>query len=211
MQRGGTADQGVSERGSIESGRFNPRAAESPARRSELSGERGSKARGLRDLERDLERGQAMTAERSRDITGARGQAIVGERGRAMSSERGFAITGERSQPMTGQRLRSRQLETTGPATARGSTRDAELGLTAQQRTRLGDMLSARRDIPRVSNVDLDVRVNARVPKSVRLAPVPKEVARILPRFRGDRVFIYRDEIVIVDPATSRIVAVLPT
>jgi len=31
------------------------------------------------------------------------------------------------------------------------------------------------------------------------------------PRFRGDRVFIYRDEVVLVDPSTFRIVAVLPT
>jgi hypothetical protein len=75
---------------------------------------------------------------------------------------------------------------------------------------RLRETLAARRDIPRVSGGDFDVRVNARVPKGVRLAPVPREVARIYPRFRGDRVFMYRDEIVVVDPVTSRIIAVLP-
>jgi hypothetical protein len=72
-------------------------------------------------------------------------------------------------------------------------------------------MLSSRRDIPRASNVDTNIRVGAVVPRSVRTARIPREVERMHPRFRGDRVFIYRDEVVLVDPSTFRIVAVLPT
>jgi hypothetical protein len=33
---------------------------------------------------------------------------------------------------------------------------------------------------------------------------------RIYPRFRRHQAFIYRNEMVVVDPLTSRIVAVLP-
>jgi hypothetical protein len=39
--------------------------------------------------------------------------------------------------------------------------------------------------------------------------PLPPEVQRMEPRFRNDRVFKYRDQVVIVDPATSRIVAIV--
>jgi hypothetical protein len=71
-------------------------------------------------------------------------------------------------------------------------------------------MVFSRRDIPRVSNLDVDVRVNSVIPRSVRLTIVPEDVVRIYPRFRRHRFFVYNDEIVIVDPVTFRIVAVLP-
>jgi hypothetical protein len=71
-------------------------------------------------------------------------------------------------------------------------------------------MVFSRRDIPRVSNLDVDLRVNSVIPRSVRLAAVPEDVVRIYPQFRRHRIFIDNDEIVIVDPVTFRIVAVLP-
>jgi hypothetical protein len=48
------------------------------------------------------------------------------------------------------------------------------------------------------------------VPRHVHLVPVPEDVVRIYPRFRRDRVVIIEDEVVIVDPVTFRIIAVLP-
>jgi hypothetical protein len=45
----------------------------------------------------------------------------------------------------------------------------------------------------------------------VPLAAVPEEVGRIYPQFRQDRVFIRGDKLVVVNPRTSRIVAVLRT
>jgi hypothetical protein len=71
-------------------------------------------------------------------------------------------------------------------------------------------MLESRQDIPRISSL-AGVRVNAVVPRSMRLAAVPEEVVRIYPRFRRDQAFIYRNRLVVVDPMTSRIVAVLRT
>jgi hypothetical protein len=71
-------------------------------------------------------------------------------------------------------------------------------------------MVLSRRDIPRESNLDMDVRLNSVIPRSMRLAAIPEDVVRIYPRFRRDRIFVYNDEIVIVDPVTFRIIAVLP-
>jgi hypothetical protein len=81
--------------------------------------------------------------------------------------------------------------------------------LNAEQRARLREILAARRDIPRMSNL-ADIRVNAVIPRNVRLAAIPDEVVRIYPRFRRHQAFIYRNQMVVVDPLTSRIVAVLP-
>jgi hypothetical protein len=227
-----TLSQG-SARGSETEG-SNPRAAENPMRRSETSGQRGSKVQRSQALQsgQEMQRGQAMTAERGRAITserglaataehrraiaGARGQGIAGARGLALTAERGRATTGqgtkaaEQTQGQLGSRLRQSfgQAEP-GLVHARASERNAGAGLNAEQRARLREILAARRDIPRVSNL-ADVRINAVIPRSVRLAAIPEEVARMYPRLRGRQAFIYRHEMVVVDPLTSRIVAMLP-
>src|SRR5262249_45430207 len=116
-----TAPSQGSARGSQTEG-SNPRAAENPMRRSETSGERGSKIQRSRGLQRgqavtaergqaiSRERGQAMTAERGPAIAGARAlattaehrRAITGERGRAIAGQRGLALAAERGQPTNG-------------------------------------------------------------------------------------------------------------
>lgn len=188
----------------------NPRAAENPMRRSETSGERGSKVQRSQALQRGqaIQRGQAMTAERGRAITGARAQATTAERRRATTGQGTKAA--EQPQGQLGSRPRQSfgQAEP-GLANARGSERNAGAGLNAEQRARLREILAARRDIPRVSNL-ADVRINAVIPRSVRLAAIPDEVVRIYPRLRGRQAFMYRNQMVVVDPLASRIVAMLP-
>jgi hypothetical protein len=212
-----------SARGS-ETGGSNPRAAENPMRRSEASGERGSNIK----RSRGLQRSQAMTAGRGQSMASERGRASIGERGQATTSERGpvgesgRAIAGERGLAMSSERgrgtnapeqfqgqLGSQPRQSFGRAYGRASEREMGAGVTAQQRERIREIVSARRYLPRVSNLP-DVRVNAVIPRSVRLAAIPEEVVRIYPRFRRHQAFIYRNEIVVVDPVTSRIVAVLP-
>jgi hypothetical protein len=158
------------------------------------------------------ERGHATSSERDQAMSARRGR--VSERGKALTAERGVAMATRRGPATAGEtqgQFRSRP-ETSGLGNAYGSTRSADIGLNAQQRMRLHDTLSARTDIPRAPSVRPGaIRVNALVPRGVRLAAVPEEVGRIYPQFRQDRVFIRGDKLVIVNPRTSRIVAVLRT
>jgi hypothetical protein len=197
----------------------NPQAAENPTRRTETSGERGSTVQ----RSRGLQRSQAMTAERGRAISRERGLATTAEHRRAIGGARGLAMTAERRQAATGPGTKAQQIQgqqrsqprqsfgqtEPGLAYGRANERTAGAGLNAEQRARLREILSARRDIPRVSNL-ADVRINAVIPRSVRLAAIPDEVVRIYPRFRGRQAFMYRNQMVVVDPLTSRIVAMLP-
>jgi len=83
--------------------------------------------------------------------------------------------------------------------------------LNPQERTRLREMVH---DIPRLSSIgNTDIRIDGFVPKTVRQAavPLPPEVQRMHPRFRRDVAFRYRDQVVILNPATSRIVAIVKT
>jgi Protein of unknown function (DUF1236) len=208
---------GLESRGSTQSNDLiqgrgtNPRAAETAmyhgkmCKTCKISGESGSKAPSLRSLER----GQAMAAEQGHAITGKRGQVMATARGQATTAQ--GAKTAEQRQGQLGWRTRQSfgQTATAGPVHARASASNAEVSLSAQQRTRLRNIVSAHQEIPRASNLS-DVRVNAVIPRGVRLAGVPEELSRVYPRFRRDRAFIFRDKIVIVDPATSRIVALLP-
>jgi hypothetical protein len=95
------------------------------------------------------------------------------------------------------------------PRGAYGRASPRELGgagtdLITRERTHM-------REIPRVPSVGTDIRIDALVPRSVRQAavPLPAAVQRMHPHLRHDRVFIYRDQVVILNPATSRIVAII--
>ena len=81
--------------------------------------------------------------------------------------------------------------------------------LSSDQRTRIKSIVTSHREA-RVDHVDFDVRVGVRVPRTVHFVTLPEEVVRIVPQYRGYRYFIVREEIVIVDPDTLEIVAVIP-
>jgi Protein of unknown function (DUF1236) len=203
----GTSKQGQAamEQGSARSSEIKasrPRASQNLMRRGEVSGERGSKIEGSRALQR----GGAMTSERGRALKGARGQAMTAQP-RPAAAGQGLR-TAAQIQGQPGSRARQSFAPAGGPIYARATPGEARVGLTSEQRARLREM--ARRELPRVSTLP-SVRINAVVPRNVQLAPVPEEIARYYPRFRGNQAFIYRNQIVLVDPATSRIVAVLPT
>jgi len=185
-------------------------------RRREATGERGANIQGQRSLEpgqRNVERGRPMIAER--------GRALAPERGQVFTTERAQATTGKaraaeqiQGQPRPPMRPSDGQAGTPGLAQARASSREfgatAEQRLTPEQRQRLQEILAARRDIPQATNLlPGDIRVNGLVPRGVRLVTIPAEVVRVFPRFRHDRVFMRGDRAVIVNPTTSRIVAVL--
>src|SRR4029077_20936876 len=62
---------------------------------------------------------------------------------------------------------------------------------------------------PRVTNVNFDIKVGTVVPRTVRVAPLPVTIVEIEPQWRGYMYFVYNDEIIVVEPGSLRIVAVL--
>ncbi|MEA2819883.1 MAG: hypothetical protein QOJ86_1887 [Bradyrhizobium sp.] len=86
---------------------------------------------------------------------------------------------------------------------------NASVNLNDQQRTRVSQSF-ARLNVQPVRNVNFSVSVGTVVPRDVHLQTVPADVVEIVPQYRGYSFFAVRDEIVIVDPATYKIVTVLP-
>ncbi len=62
---------------------------------------------------------------------------------------------------------------------------------------------------PRVTNVNFDITVGTVVPRTVRIAPVPVDADRDRADMARLHVLRLRDEIIIVEPRTLEIVAVL--
>ena len=85
--------------------------------------------------------------------------------------------------------------------------------LNTEQRSRIHDVFvrdRSRFDRFRVSRVDFDVRPGVRIPRHVHLFSVPSDIVSVVPAYRGYRFFYYEEELVIVDPVTLEIVAVIP-
>jgi hypothetical protein len=96
------------------------------------------------------------------------------------------------------------------PAQKSGTRTDATASISTEQRTRIRETVLKQGNAPRVDRVDFRVSVGTVVPRSVRVVALPASVVEIHPAWRGFLYFIVGDEIVIVEPGSLRIVAVLP-
>jgi hypothetical protein len=80
--------------------------------------------------------------------------------------------------------------------------------LTTEQRTRVTTVIRDQHVAP-VTNVNFSVSIGTRVPREIGFHPLPTEIVTIYPDWRGYEFFLVRDQIVVVDPRTLEIVAVL--
>ncbi len=60
-----------------------------------------------------------------------------------------------------------------------------------------------------LTHVGFSVSVGVAVPRTVELRPVPTTIVDIVPQYRGYDFFVVRDEVVIVEPRTHKIVDVI--
>ncbi|HZS63255.1 MAG TPA: DUF1236 domain-containing protein [Xanthobacteraceae bacterium] len=94
-------------------------------------------------------------------------------------------------------------------ASSASSGGSAGVKLTQAQKTKIRQTVITTKSAPRVTHVDFDVRVGTHIPRRIHLAPVPLVLVDIEPTWRGYEYFLVGDEIVVVNPRTMEIVAVL--
>ena len=93
---------------------------------------------------------------------------------------------------------------TTGQGAAAGAA-----NLTSEQHTKITGIIRQHKVAPTQLNVS--VRVGTRIPNSVRFYPLPREVFVIYPEWRGYNYIMVGNEILVIDPRTHEIVAILET
>lgn len=113
----------------------------------------------------------------------------------------------QNNRPATAQQPTSGQGTANQAAAPQNNVR-ISASLQAEQKTRLQQAV-AKLDLKPVNNVNFSISVGTAVPRTVSLRPVPTTIVSIVPQYRGYNYFVVRDEIVIVEPSTHRIVDVI--
>jgi len=80
--------------------------------------------------------------------------------------------------------------------------------LSSEQRTKITTVIRGEHVAP-VNNVNFSIAVGTRVPHEMSFHPLPTEIVNIYPDWRGYEFILVRNQIVVVDPQTFEIVAVL--
>lgn len=80
--------------------------------------------------------------------------------------------------------------------------------LSTEQRTKITTVIRDQHIAP-VKNVNFSISVGTRVPRDVSFHPLPVEVVTYYPEWRGYEFILVNDQIVVIDPRTFEIVAVL--
>ncbi len=93
------------------------------------------------------------------------------------------------------------------PSTTGQGAAGAHASLTTEQRSKIATVIKQHKVEP--VHLNVDVRVGTRIPQSVRYHPLPAEVVTIYPEWRGFDYILVGDTIVVIDPGTREIVAVL--
>jgi Protein of unknown function (DUF1236) len=145
----------------------------------------GNKATNGATEERHLDQNRA-TEERGRDNERKDQNRATEERGR----------DGARNRTTTGQ----------GAAPNKGNV---SVNITPEKRTQMHQVFTQERSAPRVDRVDFDLAVGTAVPRSVHFVSVPSTIVAIEPSWRGYDYFMVGEQIVIVDPRSLEIVAII--
>jgi hypothetical protein len=93
------------------------------------------------------------------------------------------------------------QSQTTGQA-------GAVAKLSTEQRTQITTVIRDQHVQP-LTSVNFSIAVGTRVPRDVRFHSLPREVVTIYPEWRGYEYILVNNQILVVDPRTFEIVAIL--
>jgi hypothetical protein len=112
--------------------------------------------------------------------------------------------TNQAQQAPTSNQAQGARTDTNSQTAAR-----TDVKLDRQQETKISASVSHLNVRP-LTNVNFSLSVGTVVPRDVQLSTLPPDVVEIVPQYRGYSFALVKDEIVVVDPATYKIVTVLP-
>jgi hypothetical protein len=99
--------------------------------------------------------------------------------------------------------------EKSAPSVAKDETKSgAPAALSAEQHAKVWSTLRGER-AERLTNVEFSTTVGGVIPGTVHLYRLPVSIVEYAPQYRGYEYILVGDQILIVDPRTLRIVAVI--
>jgi hypothetical protein len=100
----------------------------------------------------------------------------------------------------------NKQQNTTGQGAAGGR---GAANLTTEQKTKIRTVVKEKVHAQPLTNVNFSISVGTVVPRSVHFYPLPAEVVTIYPQWRGYEFILVNDEIIIIEPSSYKIVAII--
>jgi hypothetical protein len=151
--------------------------------------------------------------EKSAQDNKAQDNNMKGEKSKSMSSEtneKGAAGKDMKAEGREGQNGNMNADSKNGTESKSQTVGQAGAGakLSSEQRTKITTVIRDQHVAP-VNNVNFSISVGTRVPRDVTFRPLPAEIVTIYPDWRGYEFILVRNQIVVVDPRTYEIVAVL--
>jgi hypothetical protein len=95
-----------------------------------------------------------------------------------------------------------------GATTGQGAAGSGNASLTSEQRSKISTNIR-RTNVKRERNVNFNISVGTAIPRTITLHALPPTVVQVYPQWRGYRFVLVEDEIIIIEPGTYRIVAVI--
>jgi hypothetical protein len=93
--------------------------------------------------------------------------------------------------------------------TSPGKSGGTAVQLSPDQRSRIGAMIGKSSAARVTTKGNFDVSVGAKIPRDVHITVLPEDVVQIVPQYEGYDYVLLGDQILIVDPSTLEIVAVI--
>ena len=156
-----------------------------------------------------------------KDEKSAQENNIKGEKSKGMSSQndeksKGMSSQNEKGPASKDMKAEGREDRDRMKAEGRGTeTRSPTVGqagaaakLSTEQRTRITTVIRDQHVAP-LNNVNFSIAVGTRIPRDVTFHRLPAEIVTIYPEWRGYEYILVGDQILVVDPRTYEIVAIL--
>ena len=81
--------------------------------------------------------------------------------------------------------------------------------MSTEQKTKIRTTIKEKVKVQPETNVNFSISVGTRVPRTIHYHTLPAEVVSIYPAWRGYYFILVKNEIVIIEPSTFEIVAVI--
>jgi hypothetical protein len=202
MDKGGSSGAQKMDRGSAQHMDKSGGQREKSAQGSSAGSKSGDRASDNADRKSSADKSPRDSNDRSRSSQKSMDRDHASDRNGA-ADKNGRAADSHRSstQKSAGDNDRSNRSTT-------GARSSANINLTVEQRTKIRQVVVSKK-IPKVDKVNFNVSVGVKVPRTVHFYPIPTEVVEIHPAWRGYSVVLVGSELVIIDPATYEIIAVV--
>jgi hypothetical protein len=104
----------------------------------------------------------------------------------------------------------SAQSDTKGKTSTTGQgAAGARANLTTQEKTKIRTVFKEKVHVKPETHVNFSINVGTRVPRTIHYHTLPAEVVSVYPAWRGYYFILVNNEIVVIEPSTFEIVAVI--